>query len=236
MRVAFLNERSWALAEKLGWSSHFLTTAFQLPLRPERLPSLQTMAKETPGLGAGAQVAGGAVRTVGRAIAMTAIDLDVLPASRETIAPFTLGARSDALCASKSADFLNWRVLSHPHADRYLVLKSASVQAIARILSHAGCRRLHLLTLLAQPGDRRGLSRFFGGVVRWALSSDVDTILLVTSVPEIARVAGRWLPVKSRQRFAFDAEDAAGRAFLGDAIQDWELIDSDFEMMFESEA
>src|SRR4029079_16556929 len=236
LRVAFLNERSWALADKLGWKTHFLATAYQLPLRPERLARLQTMARDTPGLATGAQVAGFVLRAASRAIAIAAADVEVLPATSETLAPFSDAQTGMALCAPRSAAFLEWRVLAHPLATRYIVLRPGSVQAIARVLCHAGCRRLHLLTLLADPHDRRGLSRFFRRVVRWALTAEIDTILLLTSVPEIAAVAARWLPVKSKQRFAYHADDEAGMTFLGDADQTWELLDSDFEMMCESAA
>lgn len=236
LRVAFLNERSWALADKLGWKTHFMVTSYQLPLRPERLARLQTMAKETRGLATGAQIAGFAVRAASRAVAIAATDIEVLPATRETLAPFSTARPGEALCAARSAGFLEWRVLAHPLATRYVVMRAGFVQAIARVMCHAGCRRLHLLTLLADPRDRRGLSRFFGGVIRWALAAEVDTILLLTSVPEIAAVAARWLPVKSKQRFAYHADDESGMTFLGGAGQTWELLDSDFEMMCESAA
>lgn len=65
---------------------------------------------------------------------------------------------------------------------------------------------------------------------------NIDHIVFVTSNAEVARVASRWLPVKTKQRFAFHADDESGWAFLNAANQQWELLDSDFEMMFEAKA
>jgi hypothetical protein len=95
---------------------------------------------------------------------------------------------------------------------------------------------LHFLALQRQSKDSRSLSSFFAGVVRWALSQNIDHIVFVTCDPDVARIAARWLPLKTKQRFAFHADDEAELEFLGAADQRWELLDSDFEMMFESEA
>ena len=143
--------------------------------------------------------------------------------------------KSGALGAIRSAEFWQWRVLSHPSADQYFILKSTKVQGVARIITHNGCRRLHLLALNVHQCEQRELSQFFASVIRWALSADVDTIVFLTSDPDVARAAGRRFPLKSRQRFAFHASDESGWEFLGGQNHCWELLDSDFEMMFESE-
>jgi len=235
LRVAFLNERSWGMVSKMGWQTHFQATAFQLPLRPEKLPRVQTYAQNKMGLLTASQLGGVAIRAISSALTVTASDLEQIPASSESLRPFADAGNQGFLCVPRTGDFLQWRVLTHPHLDKYFVLKSASVQVLARVMAVNDCRRLHLLTLLDESSDRRELSRFFAGVIRWALSSDIDTIVFVTSDPEIANSAGRWLPVKSKQRFAFHAENEDGWEFMSAPNQLWELLDSDFEMMFESE-
>jgi len=239
LRVAFLNERSWNMVSKLGWQSHFHTTAFQLPLHPEKLPQAQSLKHRWFGLPVVFEMGGAGIRAIERALTITAPHLDALPATEESLEPWAQASRRDWLQAPRSAEFLQWRVLSHPRANQYFVLRSAYGEkgsALARVMHFNGHRRLHLLSLHAASGDSSGLSGLFAAIIRWALSSQIDNIVFVTSDPDVARVAGHWLPIKTKQRFAFHADDEAGRIFLGEADQVWELLDSDFEMMFESEA
>ena len=236
LRVAFLNERSWGMVSKMGWQTHFQVTAFQLPLRPEKLRRVQQIAQSNAGLLAASRLSGMVIRAVSKALTIAAPDPDTFAASGDLLEPFMQSRDHGALRALRSEQFWQWRLLSHPHADQYFVLKTGSIATVARVMKLNGCRRLHLLTLEGPRDDRRSLSHFFAGVVRWALSADVDTSVFLTSDPEIARVASRWLPLKSKQRFAFHADDDSGWQFLGGPVQRWELLDSDFEMMFESEA
>jgi hypothetical protein len=68
------------------------------------------------------------------------------------------------------------------------------------------------------------------------LSANVHQIVFVSSEPEIARVAARWLPFKSSLRFAYHANDEPGPGFMQAAEPRLGLLDSDFEMMLESKA
>lgn len=243
LRIAFLNERSWGMVSKMGWQTHFQTTAFQLPLRPEKLPQVQSFTKRWIGMPALSQLSGAIIRSVYKSLTLIQSTLERLPADRDTLKPFISDQTQAALFVPRTEAFLDWRILSHPHADQYFVLRLAESTAgrndcsgIFRVMNLGGYKRLHFLTLRQRVKDSRLLSSFLAGVVRWALSERIDHIVFVTSDPEVARVAVRWLPIRTRQRFAFHADDEAGREFLGAADQRWELIDSDFEMMFESKA
>jgi len=239
LRIAFLNERSWGMVSKMGWQTHFQTVAFQLPLRPEKLPRIQSLTKRWLGMPAVSQLSGAMIRSVYKSLTLVTRPLEAVPATRESLKPFTRVQNGTALQVPRSAEFLQWRVLSHPHAGEYFVLRPAGsdeCSAIARVMDLGGYRRLHFLALQQQGDNSRILSGFFAGVVRWALAQNIDHIVFVTCDPAVARIAARWLPLKSKQRFAFHADDDAGREFLGSADQRWELLDSDFEMMFESEA
>jgi hypothetical protein len=239
LRIAFLNERSWGMVSKMGWQTHFRTIAFQLPLRPEKLPHIQSLTKRWTGMSAVSQLSGAIIRSVYKSLTLVTPHLEVVPAGRDSLKPFAHIQNRNALHVPRSAEFLEWRVLSHPHAREYFVLRPAGsdeCSAIARVMDLGGYKRLHFLALQRQSDDSRILSNFFAGVVRWALSQDIDHIVFVTCDPDVARIAARWLPLKTKQRFAFHADDDAGREFLSSANQRWELLDSDFEMMFESEA
>jgi hypothetical protein len=239
LQVAFLNERSWGMVSKLGWQTHFPTTAFQLPLHPEKLPYVQSLTKGWLGTLTASQLSGALIRSVYKSLTLVRSNLERLPANAESLKPFTRPQSQTALYVPRTAEFLNWRILSHPHADEYFVLRPAGSDeclALMRVMDLGDYRRLHFLALQRQTNNARALSSFFAGVVRWALSANVDHIIFVSSEPEIAGVAARWLPFKSSQRFAYHANDEAGLSFLQAAEQRWELLDSDFEMMLESKA
>ena len=89
LRVAFLNERSWGMVSKLGWKTHFLSTAFQLPLRPEKLPRVQTVTNRWTGGAAVSKLGGLAIRAIGRALTLITSRPELLPASSENLKPFT---------------------------------------------------------------------------------------------------------------------------------------------------
>lgn len=237
LRVAFLNERSWGMVSKLGWQTHFQTTAFQLPLRPEKLPYVQSLTKRWIGMPAVSQMSGAIIRSVYKALTMTTPRLERLPVTQDNLNSFAQIQPLAALHVPRSKEFLDWRILSHPHASSYFMLRLAESDECAgifRVMNLGGYKRLHFLALQRQTKILRMLSGFFAGVVRWALSENIDHIVFVTSDPDIARIAARWLPIKTKQRFAFHADDENGWEFLRTANQQWELLDSDFEMMFES--
>lgn len=239
LRIAFLNERSWGMVSKMGWQTHFQTIAFQLPLRPEKLPQVQSFTKRWIGMPAVSQLSGAIIRSVYKSLTLIESNLERLPVNAETLKPFMKIQGQAALHVPRTEEFLDWRILSHPHASQYFVLRPAGsdeCSGIFRVMNLGGYKRLHFLTLQRQNSNLKTLSSFFAGVVRWALAEGIDHIVYVTSDPEIARIAARWLPIRTKQRFAFHAEDDAGWEFLGAADQRWELIDSDFEMMFESKA
>src|SRR5205085_3665792 len=133
-------------------------------------------------------------------------------ASHDSLKPFVQIQNRVALHVPRSAEFLDWRILSHPHASEYFVLRPTGsdarlpeCSAIARVMDLGDYKRLHFLALQRQSDNSRVLSSFFAGVVRWALSQSIDHIVFVTGDPAIARIAARWLPFKTKQRFAFHA-------------------------------
>jgi hypothetical protein len=237
LRIAFLNERSWGMVSKMGWQTHFQTIALQLPLRPEKIPQVQSFTKRWIGMPTVSQLSGSIIRSVYKALTLIQSNLERLPANAETLKPFMAGREQTALHVPRTAEFLDWRILSHPHASQYFVLRPAGsdeCSGIFRVMNLGGYKRLHFLALQRQANDSKTLSNFFASVVRWALAENIDQIIYVTSNSEIARIAARWLPIKTKQRFACHADDDTGWEFLRAAEQRWELIDSDFEMMFES--
>ena len=239
LRVAFLNERSWGMVAKMGWQTHFQTIALQLPLRPEKIPQVQTLTKRWIGMPAVSQLGGAIIRSVYKALTLVQANLERLPVSPETLAPFREAQEHSALHVPRTAEFLDWRILSHPHVKQYFVLRLAGANdcaGIFRVMNLGGYQRLHFLALHWPNGESKTLSKFFAGVVRWALAENIDHVVYVTSNPQVARLGVRWLPVKTAQRFAFHAEDDGGWEFLNTPEQRWELIDSDFEMMFEAKA
>lgn len=247
LRAAFLNDRSWGMVDRLGWQSGLHTNAFQLWLRPELHSRMQSFARIKPWINWLARMSGKFTQAVWRARTLASKQYSVAPVSEESLAQFSHPS-SLLLRAPRTAEFLRWRILAHPHRDQYSVISAASAKggeyaAIVRILTVTDSdrqetdvewnRRLHLLALCAEPHDDRALSKFFACIVHWALAQDVTQIVFVTSDPKIARIARYWFPLHKAQRFAFHADDGQGTAFLGGEDHYWELLDGDFEMMFE---
>lgn len=239
LRVAFLNNRSWHMVEKLGWQANSHTIAFQLLLRPEQHARVRALVGDRKPLEWLARWSGVATRLIWRARAALPQAFAVAPPTADNLARFAHPAPDGALHAPRSAEFLRWRVLAHPHCEEYAVITATpatgkNYAAIVRVLDQGGYRRLHLLALQAVPHDDRALARFFAGIMHWAGQQAVAQLVFLTNDPQVARVAKRWFPCRSVQRYAYHADDAAGNAFLGGTDHRWELLDGDFEMMFEA--
>jgi GNAT superfamily N-acetyltransferase len=229
LHVAFGNEKSTGTVTKIGWQLSHATRSFQLLLRPELHPKLQGTALS--GIG---RLGGWLTRCVWAARAPQVprvIDLTTTPVSAAALTPFAQAPSDGALHVARTPEFLRWRVLAHPSAQEHCVLRCghSGYAALARLSEQQGFRRLHLLSLAAEPFDADTLARFFAGVVRWSLDQQIHRILFVTSRTAIAQVAQRWFPVTSALRFLSYASDAVGWRYLS-APPHWECLDSDFDL------
>jgi hypothetical protein len=231
LQVAFLNERSWSMVEKLGWETRFHTLASRLFLRPGAHPALRGAAKKSV-----AALAGLATRVMWRARTFRRQKPSISPATSEALAIFSGAEGGAALHVPRSAEFLRWRIATHPCAEEHKVLsfrdgRGGVYSALARVVEDRGYRRLHLLTVHGDLRDRNGLSRFFASLVGWAVEEDYHHILFITSDPTVAAVARWWLPVHKPIRFACHANDPSGREFLSGTDHLWECLDSDLDLM-----
>ncbi|MGH9942307.1 MAG: GNAT family N-acetyltransferase [Pyrinomonadaceae bacterium] len=233
LHVTFCNERSLGVFLKYGWEARFHTYNFKLPLRPERHPGMRQGSASRRAL---AHSAGLAARIVWRTRTLSKQEPAVSPATAEHLRALSAGVSDTTLHATRSPEFLNWRVETHPRGQDYFVLRDERggvYSMLARIVEEGGYRRLHLLALGGGTGDdsgRHALSNFFAGIVRWSLARDVHHVWFVTSDPAAARVARRWFPMCNRARFACHANDAAGAEFLSGTDHRWEGLDSDFDL------
>ncbi len=234
LQIAFLNERSWRMVEKLGWETRSHTFGFRLLLRPERHPKFRAAPAK-----ALAALAGLATRAVWRARAFAHQQLSASPATADRLAAFSERGAGPALHVPRSAEFLRWRISTHPCAGEYFVLSprggrggGGGYSALARVVEDGAYRRLHLLTLRGEAAGRGALSSFLAGVVGWAAKQDIHDVVLVTSEAAVARAARWWLPLSQRLRFACHANDAAGAEFLGGTDHLWECLDCDFDLMY----
>lgn len=233
LHIGFGNERSVGMLLKCGWESRSHTLCFRLLLRPERHPKFQGASAK-----ALATLAGLATRAVWWARAFARQELSASPATTDRLAAFSEREAGSALHVPRSAEFLRWRISTHPCAEEYFVLDlrggrgHKGYSAVARVVEDGAYRRLNLLTLHAEAPGREALSSFLAGVVGWALKHDVHDVVLVTSDPAVARTARWWLPLSQRQRFVFHANDPSGAEFLGGTDHLWECLDCDFDLMY----
>ncbi|MBS1787347.1 MAG: GNAT family N-acetyltransferase [Acidobacteria bacterium] len=241
MRIGFPNELSWRLISKFGWKDQLNTVGLSLLLHPEKHSKVKTRIEMQSNGGSGvktlAVIGGLATRIVWRARAWPKVKLSVSPATTDQLATFYEQDISDAMHTVRSPEFLQWRIAAHPDPEEHFVLNlpqsgTNRCSAIARIVEEDNCRRLHLLTLRVDPFEPGKLSDLLAGIVRWALAENIDIISMVTSDPGIARTARWWLPVLKQLRYAYHADDAAGKAFLSNTDQSWEYIDGDFDLTY----
>ncbi|NOT63058.1 MAG: GNAT family N-acetyltransferase [Acidobacteria bacterium] len=230
LHVAFGNEKSAGAVTKIGWQLSQETHSFQLLLRPECHPQFRHSKLAVVG-----QSCGWITRRLWAARANQGSDLIVSPATVTELARFAQPPSDPALHVARSTKFLHWRVLQHPQATEHCVLRfpvnaMTEYALLARRSEQDGFRRLHLLSLMAEPFDANALARCFASVVRWCLSEDIHRVLFVTSRPAIARVARTWFPLKRSLRFLAYAEDEAGWRYLTAHPHHWECLDSDFDL------
>ena len=230
LHVAFGNEKSNGTLTKTGWQLSSGTRSFQLLLRPERHPKFQQTALAPVG-----RLSGLMTRLVWAARASAKAELIVEPVSADNLAPFAHAPSDGALHVARSTEFLRWRVLRHPQAVEHFVLRCAVNPAteytlLARWSEQHGFRRLHLLSLLAEPFEAEALARCFASVVRWCLDEEIHRVLFVTSRPAIAQVARLWFPITSSLRFLSYAKDQAGWDYLDAHPHHWECLDDDFDL------
>ncbi len=230
LHVAFGNEKSTGTLTKTGWQLSSGTRSFQLLLRPERHPKFRQTALATVG-----RLSGLMTRLVWAARASAKTELAVEPVSATNLAHFAHAPSDGALHVARSTEFLRWRVVRHPQAAEHFVMRYAvnattEYALLARWSEQQGFRRLHLLSLVAEPFEAEALARCFASVVRWCLEEEIDRVLFVTSRPAIARIARLWFPITTSLRFLSYARNAAGWNYLDSHPHHWECLDDDFDL------
>jgi GNAT superfamily N-acetyltransferase len=236
LHIAFGNERSVRMLLKCGWEARFHTFSSRLCLRPDRHPRIRTRSMKTFGAKALTFSAGLAIRSICRAPASLTLPAAVSPITLDSLTA-SFGKELDSvLHVSRSAEFLHWRLLTHPCAEEYFVLslpgRNEVCSAIARVVEDDEYRRLHLLTLRGDRSNRRALTKFFASVIRWSIKEDIHDVLLITSDPALVRIAGWWFPWQKSLRFVCHSNDPSGKEFLSGTDHVWEAIDSDFDLMY----
>jgi GNAT superfamily N-acetyltransferase len=230
LHVAFGNEKSTGTVAKIGWQLSTETRSFQLLLRPEFHPKFRQTA-----LAAVGRLGGLMTRLVWAARAAKVADLIISPVSAAELVRFSQPPSDGALHVMRSHEFWTWRVLDHPRAAEHCVLRypvnaTTEYALLARRSEQDGFRRLHLLSLVAEPFNADELARFFASVVRWCMDEEIHRVLFVTSRPAIARVAQTWFPITSSLRFLACATDQAGWQYLYEHPHHWECLDDDFDL------
>lgn len=224
LMVAFGNEHSVAAFVKGGWRTSDHTRGFQLLLRPEHHPKFQASRAL---LG---RALGLTTRAIWRLRSAAARKVQVTALAAADLAEFAEDKLIAPLHVTRSSEFLRWRLLDHPRAGEHCVIKDdRGGAAIVRLTREDGFHRLHLLSVRV-AGAEEQLADFLAAVVRWALVEGWHRVLLVTSQPQVARVAKRWLPVTSRLRYLCYAADATGWDFVGGTDHGWECLDNDFDL------
>lgn len=228
LQITFCNEKSLGVFLKFGWVTGGATHSYRLLLRPERHPGVRGR-----GLGPLAQLAGASLRALWKVRTSASADLSVTTATADQLPACFEREHGRALHVPRTPDFLRWRVLESPSADSYLVLRlpgRESPCAIARLLNREDYRRLNLLAIASDPAEPQALSKLFASILRWADNEGVDDVVYVTSDPEHARIARRWLPIRASLLYASHANDAEGAKFLAEPGHFWESIDSDIDL------
>jgi GNAT superfamily N-acetyltransferase len=226
LHLGFCNERSLGALLQCGWLLDQRTQSLQLLLRPELHPKLQNSLAPV------GKLAGVAARALWRARA-AGQQLEAIPATTDNLAQLWEETETGALHVRRSPEFLRWRIVDHPHASEHFILRASAdstYAALARLTRAEGFHRLHLLALQMRQRDADALSKFFAGIVRWALAQEVHRILMVTSDAETARVARRWFPIATNLRFIYCSANEQDWQLLDGTEQLWECIDNDFDL------
>jgi GNAT superfamily N-acetyltransferase len=230
LHVAFGNEKSTNAALRVGWRLDTQTRSFQLLLHPECHPKFQH-----PALAPVGWLGGLLTRLIWAARTTAGGKLTVAPATADNLARFAHQPIDETLHVVRSTEFLDWRVLRHPRAAAHCVLRypvnaTTEYALLARRSEQQGYRRLHLLSLVAEPFDAAGLARCFASVVRWCLAEEIHRVLFVTSRPAIAQVAQSWFPIASALQFLGYAHDSTGWDYLHSRPHHWECLDADLDL------
>ena len=230
LQIAFGNEKSVAAMLKIGWKVQTHTWSFQLLARPEYHPKIRQSPLALLG-----QMGGMVTRAVWAMRTQAARAISASQVSAGNLARFSRPIPDDALAATRSPEFLSWRVLAHPTMSEHYILNcsvdaTAEYMLLARVSEQDGFRRLHLLSLIADPLDEELLSRCFASVVQWSLKTGIHRILFVTSNPVIAKVARSWFPISGSLSFLYYANDDSGWDYLSSSAHRWECLDSDFDL------
>ena len=232
LTLAYPNELALGVFQKLGFEIRAGACQFRLPLRPNNHPEWQHGTRNYLGM-----IAGLTLRVVMRARTLTRGNLSALPASPDILEAFSKKKGDNALRVPRTQDFLKWRILDHPLANEHTIISLANdphtgCSALTRVFERDGYRRLHILSLNCDSATISDLSRFFGGIVRWALQQDIDVIGLVSSDRRVSKIARWWFPAVIPINFAVHADDREGFKFLAQGDFDLEFIDASFDLQY----
>ncbi|MEP7339699.1 MAG: GNAT family N-acetyltransferase [Acidobacteriota bacterium] len=225
LQITFCNEKSIGIFLKYGWEARFHTLSFSLLLRPEHHPKLRESKYRIP-----AQLAGAATRAIWQARTLAKGELFAAAAGQHQLDQLKAEENHSALSVPRTEEFLRWRIADHPLANQHFILTDSKVSAIVRVLKSESYRRLHVLSLHGAWREANPLSSFFGRLVKWAMSEEIDRIWFIASEPAVIKVAKWWLPVYTRARFACHANADEGWKFLSGTDHLWECLDSDFDL------
>lgn len=231
LHIGFGNETTTAAYLAMGWKLLSHSQSFQLLLWPEYHPKLQEYPLASLG-----KTAGMAIRGLWRARTLSAASLMIDRARASNLTRFSKPVTGSALHVVRSRDFLEWRVLQHPRIHEYFVMslgfnKNVEYRLLVRFSVKNGYRRLHLLSLSAEPSiNDRLLSRCFASLIQWSLGAGIHRLLFVTSNPLMAKVARYWFPIKRTLNFLYHAKDKSGWEFLESPAHHWECLDSDLDL------
>jgi GNAT superfamily N-acetyltransferase len=218
VQLTFCNEKSMGIFRRYGWSERFAMVRCGLPLGPERLlPSRFRGA---------ARVLAPFYRLLARSLVLGAPSVKPEPIHRVT----ALADENGDVRVVRDAAWLEWRFLASPFAESLRCFRLGSAVAVVRGLSWEGARRLQLLLL--GGGTERERAALIHGIVRWALSAEVDLVWYATTDARMRAALRAILPLQRPTRFAGFARDAEFARQLASGALAFQACDSDVDLIY----
>jgi GNAT superfamily N-acetyltransferase len=219
------NERSFGLAQRIGWQTKHGVLRCALPINPGCLAAAGKLPRAL------AALLGAAGRAALRPLfaGAPALDPAPLPGDGELLASL-LKRPACTLQLVRDADWMRWRLLECPFRQHYRLFCHAGAVAVARTLVQDGVKRLHLL---AFGGDCRAPDgpALLRGVARWAADNDLHVLWTITDDPVFLGQARFLLPLRRPVLIASRSLDREVQAGLAAGCNPLWPIDTDFDLL-----
>jgi GNAT superfamily N-acetyltransferase len=233
--TGFSNQLSLQLLSKRGWKSAYPTPIHYHLLRPFGHPRARAAI---PGIWRVLDAITApllALPFVKHAKSIQSVHLEALNAGILPGLLDDLPSAPPGIGPERSDSFLQWRLLDSPHSSMYHMVRveGSSAWLIVKHYPDPIGRSLDVL-LTGTPYDKEGVTVLVATLARWGSKQGYSHLRMAPPVDDLAQHLARTLrPRVRRPVFVFHADDPAVLEALERGPYAWELIDNDFESLWD---